>query len=159
REDLYYRLHVVPIHLPPLRERREDIPLLVEHFARRECIRLGRPAHGVSAETLAALQRYDWPGNVRELRNLVGRAIGLSRDGVLGMPEALLATQVPAAASGPATELGKASLGELMQRYKARLIRTALARGGGNHRRAAELLGIHRPSLTRMLRDLEPGRA
>jgi len=155
REDLYYRLHVVPIRLPPLRERREDIPLLVEHFARRQCGRLGRPIPEVPAETLAALQRYDWPGNVRELGNMVERALVMSRDGSLSLPETLLAGALPSRGA-PASELGKASLAELMQRYKTRLIRTALARSGGNQRRAAELLGVHRPSLTRMLRDLNP---
>jgi transcriptional regulator with GAF, ATPase, and Fis domain len=152
REDLYYRLHVVPIHLPPLRERREDIPLLVDHFARRESARLGRPIRDVPAETLSELQRYDWPGNVRELRNLIERAIVMSPDGVLRLPEQLVAQR---AASATATDLGKASLAELMLRYKTRLIRTALARSDGNQRRAAELLGIHRPSLTRMLRELD----
>ena len=69
REDLYYRLHVVPIRLPPLRDRREDIPLLVDHFVRRESARIGRPIREVPAETLLALERHDWPGNVRELGN------------------------------------------------------------------------------------------
>jgi len=155
REDLYYRLHVVPIRLPPLRERREDIPLLVEHFARREAIRLGRPVEPLSADALAALQRYDWPGNVRELRNVIERAIVLSPDGELRLPEPLGAHPATSASGDRPTALGKASLAELMQRYKTRLIRTALAQSGGNQRRAAELLGIHRPSLTRMLRSLD----
>jgi transcriptional regulator with GAF, ATPase, and Fis domain len=154
REDLYYRLHVVPIRLPPLRERREDIPLLVEHFARRESARLGRPIRALPAETLAVLQRYDWPGNVRELRNLVERASVMSPDGVLRLPDVLAAGPAVPDREPSRSDLGKASLAELMQRYKARLIRTAMERSGGNQRRAAELLGIHRPSLTRMLRDL-----
>ena len=157
REDLYYRLHVVPIHLPPLRERCEDIPLLVEHFARREWARLGRPMGEIPAETLAALQAYDWPGNVRELRNVVERTIVMSKDGVLRLAEPLRARQPVAVAVGSATDLGKASLAELVKRYKTRLIRTALARSDGNQREAAELLGIHRPSLTRMLRELDLG--
>jgi two-component system response regulator AtoC len=107
---------------------------------------------------LATLQRYDWPGNVRELRNLIERAIVMSPDGVLRLPEPLVVRPAVSAVDEGATELGRASLAELVQRYKARLIRTALARSGGNQRRAAEILGIHRPSLTRMLRDLEPAR-
>ena len=157
REDLYYRLHVVPIRLPPLRERREDIPLLVEHFARREGVRLGRPIGEIPPDMLAALRAYDWPGNVRELRNVVERAIVMSKDNVLRLAEPLRSSQSAPVGSGSASDLGKASLPELVKRYKTRLIRTALARSDGNQRQAAELLGIHRPSLTRMLRDLELG--
>jgi transcriptional regulator with PAS, ATPase and Fis domain len=100
------------------------------------------------------LQRYDWPGNVRELRNLVERASVMSPDGVLRLPDVLAAGPAVPDREPSRSDLGKASLAELMQRYKARLIRTAMERSGGNQRRAAELLGIHRPSLTRMLRDL-----
>ena len=87
REDLYYRLNVVPLRIPPLRERREDIPLLVEHFVRQDGQRLGRSTvRAVSAEALEALRAYAWPGNVRELRNVIQRALVLSRDDVLRLP-------------------------------------------------------------------------
>jgi formate hydrogenlyase transcriptional activator len=155
REDLYYRLHVVPIRIPPLRDRVEDIPLLVEHFVAREGTRLGRTIREVPAETLAALAAYDWPGNVRELRNVIERAIVMSQDGVLRLAEALEPRGTPGSGAGDGSDLGKASLAELERRYKTRLIRSALARSDGNHRRAAELLGLHRPSLTRMLRELD----
>jgi transcriptional regulator with GAF, ATPase, and Fis domain len=159
REDLYYRLHVVPIRLPPLRERREDIPLLVQHFVEREGKRLGREIHDIPKETLEALQAYAWPGNVRELRNVVERALVMSTGGSLRLPGPLEAASA-AGANGSVEEraradLGKASMAELVRRYKAHLVRSALARSQGNQRRAAELLGIHRPSLTRMLRDLD----
>jgi transcriptional regulator with GAF, ATPase, and Fis domain len=161
REDLYYRLHVVPIRVPPLRERREDIPLLVDHFVRRESRRLKRSIESIPPETLDALRAYPWPGNVRELRNVVERALVMSGDGVLRLPGPLVAV-VPATAETlfeerARADLGRASLAELVRRYKARLIREALARSGGSQRRAADLLGIHRPSLARMLRALPTG--
>ena len=89
REDLYYRLAVIPIQLPPLRERREDIPLLAEHFLRRAIAASGKPIHGFTPEAMSALLRHPWPGNVRELENVVARAVTLTAGDQLG-PEALL---------------------------------------------------------------------
>jgi formate hydrogenlyase transcriptional activator len=153
REDLYYRLHVVPIRLPPLRERRDDIPSLVQHFVAREGPRLGRRISAVAAETMAELQGYSWPGNIRELRNVIERALVMSSGDVLRLPGPLRAD---AAAADPASsgELGALPFAEILRRKKIELIREALAKSGGNHRRAAELLGMHRPSLTRMIREL-----
>ena len=78
QEDLYYRLNVIPIHIPPLRERRDDIPLLVDHFVRKHAQRAGKRIDGIEAGVLEALQAADWPGNVRELENTVERAVVLS---------------------------------------------------------------------------------
>jgi two-component system response regulator AtoC len=153
REDLYYRLNVVPLMIPPLRQRREDIPALVEHFARREAPRLGRTVEGIAAEALAEMQAYDWPGNVRELRNVVERALVMSRSPILRLPGPL-APRSPRAPAAMDDDLGRASLAELVGRVKARLIGRALELSGGNQRQAAELLGLHRPSLTRMLKEL-----
>jgi formate hydrogenlyase transcriptional activator len=86
RSDLYYRLNVFPILLPPLRERREDIPALVTHFVKMFSRRMGRQVDNIPPETMAAFQWYSWPGNIRELQNLVERAVILSRDGVLPNP-------------------------------------------------------------------------
>jgi transcriptional regulator with GAF, ATPase, and Fis domain len=86
RSDLYYRLNVFPILLPTLRERREDIPALVEHFVKRFSRRMGRQVESIPPETMTAFQWYSWPGNIRELQNLVERAVILSRDGVLPNP-------------------------------------------------------------------------
>jgi formate hydrogenlyase transcriptional activator len=86
RSDLYYRLNVFPILLPPLRERREDIPSLINHFVEIFSRRMGKPVHAIAPETMAAFQWYSWPGNVRELQNLVERAVILARDGVLPNP-------------------------------------------------------------------------
>jgi transcriptional regulator with GAF, ATPase, and Fis domain len=153
REDLYYRLAVVPLRVPPLRERREDVPLLVEHFARREGARIGRVVRSVAAEALAELVAYDWPGNVRELRSVVERALVMDTGDVLRLPAPLVAP-APGGTGEGLPELGTAPLGELVNRYKGALAREALSRVGGNQRQAAELLGLHRPSLTRMLRTL-----
>ena len=86
RSDLYYRLNVFPVQLPPLRERREDIPALVSHFAERFGQRMGRQIDSIPPETMSALSSYQWPGNIRELQNLIERAVILSNDGVLPNP-------------------------------------------------------------------------
>jgi transcriptional regulator with GAF, ATPase, and Fis domain len=153
REDLYYRLNVVPLRIPPLRERREDIALLVEHFIRQDGQRLGRSTvRAVSSEALEALRAYAWPGNVRrELRNVIQRALVLSRGEVLRLPGPLEAVS-SATAGGSAASDG--SLAEQVRELKVRLIRSALAESSGNQRLAAERLGMHRQSLTRMIRDL-----
>jgi transcriptional regulator with PAS, ATPase and Fis domain len=84
REDLFYRLNVLPIHLPPLRERREDIPLLIAHFLQKFSKDLGKDVRGVTPEALAVLERYHWPGNIRELENVLERAIVLGAGDMLG---------------------------------------------------------------------------
>ena len=86
RNDLYYRLNVFPLSLPPLRERREDIPALLEHFVEIFSRRTGRHIHHIPPETVAAFSSYSWPGNIRELQNLVERAVVLAKDGVLPNP-------------------------------------------------------------------------
>ena len=86
REDLFYRLNVFPIYVPALRERSEDIPLLVNHFAQRFARRMNRTIETIPAETMVALTRYPWPGNIRELQNLIERAVILSRGPVLQIP-------------------------------------------------------------------------
>src|SRR6202050_4226715 len=101
RSDLYYRLNVFPVSLPPLRERREDIPALVEHFIEIFARRMRRDIRHVPAETMAAFSSYSWPGNIRELQNLVERAVILARDGVLPNP---LSTAVAPTALSPAPE-------------------------------------------------------
>lgn len=152
REDLYYRLNVVPIDIPPLRDRREDIPLLVEHFLETDGRRLGAAIEGIAAESLADLEAYEWPGNVRELRNVIERALVMHEGDVLHV--AAPTPSEPTAGPDEADGLGKASLNELLRRYKTRLVTRALELSGGNQRQAAEMLGIHRPSLTRMVREL-----
>jgi len=100
RSDLYYRLNIFPIHLPSLRERREDIPTLVAHFVEIFSCRMGKPINQIPVATMSALNAYDWPGNIRELQNLIERAVILSNDGVLPNP---LRTSGRPAVSPPAT--------------------------------------------------------
>jgi transcriptional regulator with PAS, ATPase and Fis domain len=151
REDLYYRLNVVPLRLPPLRERPEDVAALIEHFIREDGPRLGARVRAVSAAAMAALRAYPWPGNVRQLRNVVQRALVLSSDEVLRLPGPL----EPQSAVEPGEpSLDGTPLAEQVRALKTRVILAALDRSRGNQRAAAELLGLHRQSLTRMIRDL-----
>ena len=161
REDLYYRLAVVPVRLPPLRERLDDLPLLVEHLATEEGKRLGREIHEIQADSLARMKDYDWPGNIRELRNVIERAIVMEDGPVLRVPDPLGGDRAMAGdaagtsgARSIASDLGQGSLQDLLRDYKKALIEAALEQSEGNQRRAAELLGLHRPSLTRMIKDL-----
>ena len=161
REDLYYRLAVVPVRLPPLRERLDDLPLLVEHLAVEQGKRLGRDIREIQADSLARMKEYDWPGNIRELRNVVERAIVMEDGPILRVHGPLGEGNSPdeALTGGEssrdlAAQLGKGSLQDLLRDYKKSLIEAALKKSNGNQRRAAELLGLHRPSLTRMIKDL-----
>ncbi len=159
REDLFYRLSVVAIHLPPLRERREDIPVLVAHFVDRIARRLGLTTPEISAEAMRALEDYDWPGNVRELENAVERALVLSdrgdrltiadlddRFGPAPSPETQLATWVEALGD-------RLSVREVLPRVERDLVRAALLRTGGHRGRAAALLGLSQRALLYKLKD------
>jgi len=152
REDLYYRLNVITLHLPPLRERREDVPLLASYFAALASERLGRPVAGFTPEARACLLRYDWPGNVRELSNAVERAIVLG-EGDLIRPEDLPETLLEAGGAAPAVSLG--SYHETVQETKKQLIRAAVAEAGGNITRAAARLGLQPTYLHRLIRNLD----
>jgi transcriptional regulator with PAS, ATPase and Fis domain len=144
REDLFYRLNVIPVHLPPLRERREDIPLLVAHFIEKISKAVGKSAQGVTPETLAILEGYLWPGNIRELENVIERAI------VLGNGEMITPDALPPNLTRPADPKdvlldipGEGlDLEATLERIEQRYIRQALERTGGNQTRAAEVLGL-----------------
>jgi len=148
REDLYYRLKVVTILLPPLRERRDDIPLLVDHLVRRTARRLGKRVTGVSEEALALLGSYDWPGNVRELAHVLERSVTLAQHEVIGLDDLPLELRRPAPADRADLLQGSPTLEELKERY----IRRVVEESGGNISRAAAILGVDRRSLYRMLR-------
>lgn len=152
REDLFYRLNVIPIHLPPLRERTEDIPTLASHFVALARQKYGRQVEGLSRKDLDDLLRHGWPGNVRELCNLIERSVLLSPGPCLRL-SGFEGAEAPApAASERLPALGGGfSLETELLRYKRTLVEAALARADGNHRRAAELLGLERSSLTRMI--------
>jgi len=143
REDLFYRLNVLPIHLPPLRERREDIPLLVAHFIQKFSKELGKDVRGVASEAMAVLERYHWPGNIRELENALERAIVLGAGEMLGvdsLPESVRRerpVREPELLDLPEEGLDlEATLDDLEQRYLQR----ALERTRGVQTKAAELL-------------------
>jgi two-component system NtrC family response regulator len=137
RDDLYYRINVVTIQLPPLRERRDDLPLLIDHFLRAFADKNGKRLRGLTREAREALLRYDYPGNVRELENLIERAVVLTRDDVVGLADLPLTLDPQAA--GPETGPGLVAAVEGLER---RMIREALAKADGIQTRAAELLGI-----------------
>jgi len=173
RKDLFYRLHLIQVHLPPLRERREDIPLLVDHFIRRANLEMGRRVRGITDTALKRLQSYHWPGNVRELENQVKRAIVLSREDVLSEHLFELDFSQP----GEFADAREDHLAAVAQEYLARvladpdpsksvfehvvgvveeaLIREAMDRTGGNQAQAAQLLGMHRSTLRKKKRDYD----
>jgi len=152
REDLYYRLNVVTLTLPPLRERREDVALLASHFAALVARKLGRPILGFTPEARACLVRYNWPGNVRELANAVERAVVLG-DGELIRPEDLPDTvleAVPAAGRVPVT-----TYHDTLNEMKKRLILGAVEQAGGSITKAAEILGLNTNYLHRLISNLD----
>ena len=148
REDLYFRLNVVAVSLPPLRERREDIPLLAEHFLHRFCQGLNKPLKSFAPQAIEHLLSYDWPGNVRELANLIERAVILSDDAVI-TPDELPVRRTPD--FEPARGAGYR---EAVRSYQRRVVRDALIATDGNQARAAERLGLGRTYLSRLIRKL-----
>ena len=148
RSDLYYRLNVIALHLPPLRDRRDDIPLLADHFLTRMASRLGRDEITLAEETLETLLRYDWPGNVRELENALERAAVLTKGGAIRpatLPERV--REAPAASLVSDALPPNPTLEIIEQAY----IQWVLAAEGGNKSRAAEVLGIDPSTLYRKL--------
>ena len=149
RADLYYRLNVIEVRLPPLRHRREDIPLLAEHFLRKFGVEHGRTPR-MSAEVMRRLESYDYPGNVRELENLVERAVALSSSEVIGLSDLpdVRTSRVVAAADAPATFPAEGvDLDRLLTDYERGWVLRALEHTGGVRKRAAVALGISFRSL------------
>ncbi|MEZ4653064.1 MAG: sigma-54 dependent transcriptional regulator [Candidatus Eisenbacteria bacterium] len=138
RSDLYYRLNVITVPLPPLRERREDIPLLASYFCRRLAAKHGKAIQGVSAAAMERLLQYAWPGNVRELENVVERAVVLGRGTLLAEED--LPPAIHAAVT-PSPEI-RIPVGMPMREAEDRIIRATLQHTGGNKEQAARLLGI-----------------
>jgi two-component system NtrC family response regulator/two-component system response regulator HydG len=149
RDDLYYRLNVINIRIPPLRERREDIPLLAQEFLDRLSHELGRPVSGISDEALRLLMDHEWPGNVRELENAVERALVTCKSGVLTADD-LAFLRAAAPASGVALPAGL-SLQELEKQY----IAATLQRLEGNVKATADALGIDRSTLYEKIKRYE----
>jgi len=154
RADLYYRLNVIEVWIPPLRQRREDIPLLAEHFLRQYAAEHGRSAH-FTADAIRKLETHDFPGNVRELENMIARAVALSSSPIIGasdLPDvraAKVAADVPAAFPPDGVDLDR-----LLADYEREWVTRALERTGGIRKRAAALLGISFRSLRYRLEKL-----
>jgi transcriptional regulator with GAF, ATPase, and Fis domain len=154
REDLYYRINVFPIRVPPLRERREDIPGLLEHFIERFCDRDGIPLKALNSDTAYELARWPWPGNIRELENAVEMAVIRSRDrSLLVIEDFPLPRKAPVSArtSTPA----EADFQSLVSRFERTLIERAMDRAEGNKTQAAESLGMKRTTLLEKLKKLD----
>ena len=152
RSDLYYRLNVFPVLLPPLRERREDIPALVTHFVEIFGQRMSRPIEEIPQETMSALSSYQWPGNIRELQNLIERAVILSNDGVLPNPLPPAGTQgATVAVAAPATIVTS-----LRESERNLILRTLAAVGWviGGPKGAATKLGLKRTTLIHKMQKL-----
>jgi two-component system response regulator PilR (NtrC family) len=166
REDLYYRLNVIPITVPPLRERREDIPLLVNHFLQKYVSAAGKSIGGVNAASLQALCAYEWPGNVRQLENAIERAVALETGEELRVEIPAEKAKARAAAAGvggngTSVVLGGALLpdGLDMEKYVAEveisLLKSALAQSNGVQTRAADLLKISYRSFRHLMKKYE----
>jgi Nif-specific regulatory protein len=150
RQDLYYRLNVVGITLPPLRERREDIPLFVDHFVAQFSRQLGKRVVAVAPDARQRLVLYDWPGNVRELQNVIERAVVMTDSEVLtceDLPEALLELRTP-----DESELG--GYHQAVNDLKRQLLVTAVREANGNLAAAARKLGLHPNYLHRLVRNM-----
>ena len=150
RSDLYFRLNVIPVEVPPLRERLEDVPLLVEHFNERFAAAYGKKPKGFEANAIEAMQAYPWPGNVRELKNTVERIVIMHNDHRVGIKD------LPSFGSAelPASSYRFPSFKEASDAYHREFIQRKLDEAEGNVSRAAELMGIDRSHLYRRMRAL-----
>jgi transcriptional regulator with PAS, ATPase and Fis domain len=154
REDLFYRLQVIPIHVPPLRARRSDIPLLLQHFLEKTNRKYARSAQ-LTPEAMVHLWEYDWPGNVRELENIIERLVVLSETGAIGvehLPSSIRAFISEKKIPTPTLDGGDLNLRRAVELFESRLIDEALRRTNGNRSAAAQMLGVKRTTLLSKLR-------
>jgi len=152
REDLYYRLNVIPFHVPPLRERREDIPLLIDRFLDRYSAESGVPRKTAARDALDKLAEYPWPGNVRELQNIVERLVLMTPGQEIGFAD--LPPQIAHPTGEPKRHVGTDRLAEARADFERRFLIDKLAEHNGNISRTAEVVGLARESLSRKLRSL-----
>jgi two-component system response regulator AtoC len=159
REDLLYRLNVVSVHLPPLRERVEDISLLIEHFLQKHSKRLGIPAKRVGADVMKVLLEYEWRGNARELENCIERALVLSQEDVIGLeslPEQVTRAHTKRqqrASTDTNAQDDNLSIKQKTSALEIDLIQRALAKTGGNRTHAAKILEISHRALLYKLKE------
>jgi two-component system response regulator AtoC len=154
RKDLYYRLQVVPIYLPPLRERKEDILPLARHFIETFNLEFRKNVKEISEKAREFLIRYDWPGNVRELKNVIERAMILNSEDILlleHLPVELVGGMLPAA-SPAASSINIPTEGMSLEKVEEELVKQALASAGGNQSKAADLLGVQRDAFRRRMK-------
>ncbi|MHC1729341.1 MAG: sigma-54-dependent transcriptional regulator [Syntrophobacteraceae bacterium] len=149
REDLFYRLNVIPIQVPPLRDREGDIPILIQHFLRQHCHKKNLPFKRMSRAAVDSLQQYDWPGNVRELENVIERLVILTDNEEIQVSDLPKRMQTAQPIETKSIELGDAgiNLKETLDELENRLILDALQRSGGVKNKAAKLLGLNRTTL------------
>ncbi len=163
REDLYYRLNVVPVRIPPLRERREDIPELVSHFLARFASERRISTPELSKEAMAALQAHDWPGNVRQLRNIIERTLILTPGDRVGcievdlLPPEILDSQASAGVGGPSLAIMGSPLREARDSFEREYLKIQIRRFSGNISRTASFIGMERSALHRKLKALGLG--
>jgi two-component system response regulator AtoC len=162
RADLFYRLSVIQIDIPPLRERGDDVGLLADHYVTNFRNRLRKKIDGISPEALAAFRRYEWPGNVRELRNVIERAMILEDDETIttkylprGLTGDVPSNAAPRADGQPSDQFHLPGKGVSLDEVELSLVRQALQRSGGNQTKAAELLHISRDQLRYRMKKLE----
>ncbi|MBT3171357.1 MAG: sigma-54-dependent Fis family transcriptional regulator, partial [Rhodospirillaceae bacterium] len=161
REDLFYRLNVVPIHVPALRERREDIPMLAHYFMQRAAESSGLPTREIAADAMAVLQACDWPGNVRQLRNVIEWLLimspGTSKDDVTAamLPPELGTTTNDMTGNQWTGEIMALSLREAREIFEREYLTTQLSRFSGNISRTAQFVGMERSALHRKLKGLK----
>ena len=151
RQDLYYRLNVVRIDLPPLRERSEDIPSLVEHFMQKFASQTKRKLDGIEQDALAALMNHRWPGNVRELEHTIERAVLLGTESRIGLKD--LSSQLAAPPDGRSPVAEAASKAYTLKDLEREYIMRVLENTGGNKTEAAKILGVDRTTLYRKLEE------
>ena len=160
REDLFYRLNVVPISVPALRDRREDIPLLVRHFLKQSAVVSGIPLRGIAEDAMAALQTYDWPGNVRQLRNVIDwlliMAPGASDDVIRAemLPPDITAVGPACMRNDRSIETMAMSLRDAREIFEREYLLAQVNRFGGNISRTAVFVGMERSALHRKLKSL-----
>jgi len=157
REDLYYRLNVIPIHLPPLKERRGDIPQLARYFMEKICKEMNRPLIGIGADALRAMEAYDWPGNVREMENIIERTVALTDSTEIGcsdLPSDIGKFQGQELTVTPKITANGIDMNQVIADIERELIVQALDLGHGVKARAAELLNINRTTLVEKIKRL-----
>ena len=152
RQDLYYRINVINIELPSLRERPSDVPLLAQHFLQRVSEDVGREVRGFTPEAVSAMQRYAWPGNVRELQNVVERAVLLGRGETIGIEDLAANIRATPAAAIP-TAAGR-TLKEALAGPERQIILEVLEANNWNRNGTAEALGINRTTLYKKMKRL-----